>query len=377
MSPEDEKPRGLTRERLVAAALDLVNDHGLDGLAMRALADRLDVKAASLYWHVRDRDELLELLAESLLERVRRPRATGGWREAVLATAESLRRQVARQKDAGKILLEVSDAVRRSAVFADLRAILESAGLSSGEAGDVALMLMSYVIAADQPVEEPATKSGGTASINIDSGSRGVVLRAGPPGMQTLTRVPHDQSAAAPAVILRGTVVVRRLRGVGRGELELNPGRAWTFKVQAPTWNTVLDVGGLDVRGIHVDSGAAKLECFLPAPRGIVPIHISSGVANVSLHRPAGTAVVARASTGAVKVRLDDFATHVTVADLRWQSEGASERAKAWVATPDEYDSYTPKVAAVTQVVTPRDTGKAASALEILLDGVEARVRKR
>ena len=383
MSPEDEKPRGLTRERLVAAALDLVNHHGLDGLAMRALADRLDVKAASLYWHVRDRDELLELLAESLLEGVRRPRATGGWREAVLATAESLRRQVARQKDAGKILLEVPDAVRRSDVFADLHANLERAGLSSGEAGDVALMLMNYVIGADQPVEEPAAKSGGTASINIDSGSRGVVLRAGPPGMQTLTRVPHDQSAAAPAVIVHGTVVVRRLRGVGRGELELNPGRAWTFKVQAPTWNTVLDVGGLDVRGIHVDSGAAKLECFLPAPRGIVPIHISSGVANVSLHRPAGTAVVARASTGAVKVRLDDFATHVTVADLHWQSEGASERANRYElqissgAVKVTLDSYAPKVAAVAQVATPRDTGKAASALEILLDGVEARVRKR
>jgi len=39
-------------------------------------------------------------------------------------------------------------------------------------------------------------------------------------------------------------------------------------------------------------------------------------------------------------------------------------------------DAYAPKVAAVAQVVTPRDTGKAASALEILLDGVEARVRR-
>jgi len=60
LSPEEEKPRGLTRERLVEAALRLVNEEGLDGLSMRALADKLDVKAASLYWHVRDRSELLE-----------------------------------------------------------------------------------------------------------------------------------------------------------------------------------------------------------------------------------------------------------------------------------------------------------------------------
>ena len=89
MSPEEEKQRGLTRERLVQAALDLINHDGLDGLAMRALADRLDVKASSLYWHVRDRRELLELLAESILEGVRHPRPTDGWRQAVLATCEA------------------------------------------------------------------------------------------------------------------------------------------------------------------------------------------------------------------------------------------------------------------------------------------------
>ena len=80
MSPEEEKQRGLTRERLVEAALRLVNEEGLDGLSMRALAEKLDVKAASLYWHVRDRRELLELLAEGILQGIRRPRRGGGWR---------------------------------------------------------------------------------------------------------------------------------------------------------------------------------------------------------------------------------------------------------------------------------------------------------
>ena len=64
LSPDEERQRGLTRDRLVGAALELVNEEGLDALSMRALADRLEVKAASLYWHVRDRRELLELLAE-------------------------------------------------------------------------------------------------------------------------------------------------------------------------------------------------------------------------------------------------------------------------------------------------------------------------
>src|SRR6184192_2683554 len=357
VSPEGERQHGLTRERLVSAALGLINEEGLDGLSMRALAERLEVKAASLYWHVRDRSELLELLAESILGTVVRPRPGAGWRQNAMATGSSLQRRISAQKDATRILLEVPDALERSDTYADLKGQMQTAGLQAAEAGDVALMVMTQVITARAPAESPVVERGGdVASIAIDSGSRGVILRAGPADMQELIRVPPDQSGAAPAIVRGEQVVVRRLRGVGRGEIELNPRRPWKFKVQAPTWNTVLDVGGLDVRGIHVDSGAAKIECFLPVPRGIVPIHISSGVANVSLHRPAGSAVVARASTGAVKVRFDDFATHVTVADLHWQSEGASERANRYElqissgAVKVTLDSYAPKVAAVAQV---------------------------
>src|SRR2546425_11838841 len=120
LSPEEEKQRGLTRDRLVEAALALINEEGLEGLSMRALADRLDVKAASLYWHVRDRRELLELLAESILETVPRSRRAGGWRSGVLAIGGVLRRHVAAQKDAGRILLEAPDALERSDTFAEL-----------------------------------------------------------------------------------------------------------------------------------------------------------------------------------------------------------------------------------------------------------------
>jgi hypothetical protein len=209
-------------------------------------------------------------------------------------------------------------------------------------------------------------------------------LRAGPPDMQTLFRIPHEQSAAAPAVVRGETVVVRRLRGVGLGEIELNPRRPWNFKIQAPTWNTVLDVGGLDVRSIHVDSGATKVECFLPAPRGVVPIHISSGVVGVSIHRPKGTAVVAVAHTGAVKLKLDDFATKVAVLDVQWQSDGAATSADRYELDVSsgvvnfELDTYSPKVERIdTPVSEPKAEGRAASAVEILLDGVEARLMSR
>jgi len=388
LSPEEEKQRGgLSRERLVAAALELIHEEGIEALSMRGLADRLEVKAASLYWHVRDRRELLELLAEEILGSVARPKADAAWRESVLAIGDALRKRVASQKDAGRILLEVPEALERSDTFADLKAQFQRAGLQAAEAADLARLTMIYVINGPSPTERPAVESrpvGEPALIAIDSGSRGVVLRAGPTDMRDLIQVPHERSGASPAVVSGETVVVRRLRGVGRGEIELSPRRPWKFKVQAPTWNTLLDVAGLDVREIWVDSGAANIECFLPAPRGIVPIHISSGVVNVSMHRPSEAAIVAIAHTGAVKLKLDNYATKVAVFDVHWQTEGASaarDRYELDVSSgvvDFKLDTYAPKVEPIEPPpVEPRKAGKPASAFEILLDGVEARVKSR
>jgi len=381
MPEEKQAARGLSRERLVEAALALVGEDGLDGLSMRALADRLDVKAASIYWHVRDRGELLELLAESVLDSVRRPRATGGWRAACTALAAALAERIALQKDAARLLLEAPDALTRSDTFRDLRAQLEVAGLPVAEAREVASMVMAYAIAGHGRAEPPADVAAvAPAELAIDSGSRGVLVRAGTPDMQTLVRVPPDRSSAAPAVVRGETVIVRRLRGVGRGELELNPRRPWRFHVQAPTWNIALDVGGLDVRRLHIDSGASNVDVHLPRPRGVVPIQVSGGAVKIALHRPRGTAAVADLSPGVVQVKLDDFSTRATVFDAHWESDGASVAADRFEirvssgAVRVSLDEYTLKPAPAAVRAEPHAAAGPASAVEILLDGVEARV---
>jgi hypothetical protein len=251
------------------------------------------------------------------------------------------------------------------------------------EASEVALLVMVYVITGRTPVERPVVKAGSVASIAIDSGSRGVLLRAGG-DMETLVRAVHDRTTAAPGVLRGDTVVIRRLRGVGLGEIELNPSHPWRFQIQGATWNTRLDVGGLDVREIKLDSGATRVECFLPEPHGVVPIILSSGVVGVTLHRPPGAGVVADISTGALRLKLDEFSTKATVTDLHWESEGASK-------SPDRYqlrinsgvvqvtlDSNASKIELVRMIpgVVPESSGEPASAIDILLDGVESRVRR-
>ena len=382
-SPEADEasPPGLSRGRVVSAALGLVQEEGLDALTMRALADRLSVKAASLYWHVRDRRELLELLAGSILEGVHRT-PPGPWRSVARGTTFALAAAVAGQRDAARILLEVPDAIQRCAAYTTVKQSLQDAGLQPTEAGDVAFMVMVHVIV-DRATGKPTLpESGAVASIAVDSGSRGVVLRPGS-GMETLIRVPHDPASAAPAIVRGETVKVRRLRGVGLGEIELNPRHPWRFQIQGPTWNTVLHAGGLDVREIKLDSGAAKVECFLPEPRGVVPIEISGGVVGVSLHRLPGVAVIADISPGVLRLKLDSFAVNAATTDLHWESAGASSSADRYElrisggavqVTLDENATAQPNLRVELEPDIP---GEPASALEMLLDGVEKRVGLR
>ncbi len=379
-----EARQGLSRAHIADAALELLQHEGLEALTMRALADRLHVKAASLYWHIRDRRELVELLAESIMERVSAPRASG-WRAIVLANAAALRRVLTSQRDAGRVLLEVPGAITRSDCYARLLRALTSAGLFEPEAAEVALMVMTQVAAERPHKEERPLSSGAIASIAIDSGSRGVALRGGV-DMDQLIKVPLDQSAAAPAVVHGDTVKVRRLRGVGRAEIELSPRHPWRFQVQGPTWNTLLDLQVLDVREIKLDSGAARVECFLPHPRGVVPIVISGGVVGVKLHRPSAAPVAAEVKGGVVRLKLGELAVKAAVTDLRWESEeGASvalDRYELLIhggAVQVELDTFAPSPQAVRAASSDaaRPGVASASALEILLEGVESRVRRQ
>lgn len=60
---------GPTRERIRTAAYELLQEKGVAGLSMRALADRLHIKAPSLYKHIEDKDEIIaDLQARGLQE---------------------------------------------------------------------------------------------------------------------------------------------------------------------------------------------------------------------------------------------------------------------------------------------------------------------
>lgn len=69
----------LTRDRIIQAAVEILDMRGQDGLTIRKLAEHLNAGAASLYWHVETRDDVLELALDSVLGEIPLPTEPLEW----------------------------------------------------------------------------------------------------------------------------------------------------------------------------------------------------------------------------------------------------------------------------------------------------------
>jgi len=138
----------LSRTIIARAALEVVDESGSEGLTMRALAERLGVKAASLYNHVAGKDELLDALAELVNEEIDlTPLADADWHAGVGAYARGYRRVFLRHPNTIALLA-------RRRVEADLQlrgydallGTLARAGLAPADAAEAAAALDYLVL---------------------------------------------------------------------------------------------------------------------------------------------------------------------------------------------------------------------------------------
>jgi AcrR family transcriptional regulator len=89
---QETQRRVLTRERVVAEALAAIAQDGVDALSMRALATRLDVVPGALYRHVRNKEQLHDLVLDGLLAEVdTRSGKRAAWTEQITELAHRLR----------------------------------------------------------------------------------------------------------------------------------------------------------------------------------------------------------------------------------------------------------------------------------------------
>jgi TetR/AcrR family transcriptional regulator, tetracycline repressor protein len=117
-------PAGLTKAAIVQAAFDLLDEAGMDGLTVRALASRLGVQAPALYWHVRSKQALLDEMATQIWRQIGAVMAglpaDLPWREVIRTYAVTVRTGLLGHRDGAKAFtgttLTDPDVVRRQEV---------------------------------------------------------------------------------------------------------------------------------------------------------------------------------------------------------------------------------------------------------------------
>ncbi|MFI9204696.1 TetR/AcrR family transcriptional regulator C-terminal domain-containing protein [Streptomyces sp. NPDC053048] len=96
----------IDRAQVAGTALRLLNEVGLEGLTLRRIAKELDVQAPALYWHFKNKQELLDEVATEMFRRMTGSLTavdTATWQEFLTGAARVLRGFLLGYRDGAKV----------------------------------------------------------------------------------------------------------------------------------------------------------------------------------------------------------------------------------------------------------------------------------
>ena len=95
----------IERPMVVRAALALLEEVGLDGLTTRRLAETLGVQGPALYWHFKNKQELIDEMARALIAEAFGPiQPDEDWADWLMRMARQLRRTLLSHRDGARVM---------------------------------------------------------------------------------------------------------------------------------------------------------------------------------------------------------------------------------------------------------------------------------
>jgi len=174
------QPARTNRRAIVAAAIELLDERGLDGLSLHEIAARLGVKQPALYHHVASKADLLSAVAEEVLDRhhtARLPNDGEAWDAFTARNARSLRGAMLSVRDGARLISSAGGRVPKLGNAMAQVDLLERAGFD-GRTAVLALIAVSrYTIGA--ALEEQASRSNPPLSASAPGDDERIVRFAG------------------------------------------------------------------------------------------------------------------------------------------------------------------------------------------------------
>jgi TetR/AcrR family tetracycline transcriptional repressor len=138
---------GLDRAEVLAAARAIVDEDGVEGLSMRALATQLGVAPNALYSHFDDKQALLDAVLDDLLGSIADPPADADWRDALVEVLTASRHLVAAHPSLIPLFIARPgvgpNALRLGAA---MQTHLARAGVTGAAAGEATAILLIYTL---------------------------------------------------------------------------------------------------------------------------------------------------------------------------------------------------------------------------------------
>lgn len=137
----------LDRDTIVKGAIELLDEHGLPGLSMRQLGAHLNCGATTIYWHVANKEELLDLTFDEVMGELPDLEPTGDWRAEAMAVLRELRAMMLRHPWYVRLYGSKPAFGPRSLRFnASLLGVLKRAGFEGALLDQAQAALIHYVV---------------------------------------------------------------------------------------------------------------------------------------------------------------------------------------------------------------------------------------
>ncbi len=105
MAAQPQPRLPLSRDRILRAALELVDESGIDALTMRRLGQELGFEAMSLYNHVANKDDVIDGMLDLVLDEGELPAPGGNWETSIRESAVSVHAALRKHPWAANVLM--------------------------------------------------------------------------------------------------------------------------------------------------------------------------------------------------------------------------------------------------------------------------------
>ena len=162
-SSASKPDKGLTEERVIAAALQLIDKSGLSGFSLRDVARSLNVYPTAIYWYVESKDELLGHVVGYATRDVAPPAANADWKAWLREMCHRYRRAVQKHPNIAPLIGSqlLSNGGIRTDVIDGLLFVLLAAGFTEEQLVDAYNVVIGSLVGfiSQELAELPAENS--------------------------------------------------------------------------------------------------------------------------------------------------------------------------------------------------------------------------